>query len=596
MNAFEISSTFRQFDEVMQLRRTERGRPILERLARAAERAAPVPPIDKKGTRAILVRVADPSWSGQGIPDLDVHTKMGTVIAVTGSASTVRALMKDPVVIAVEESRAAGDMDCARSLPFIRIREKYASPAGEYSESGAGVLVAMIDNGIDVMHEAFLDAAGQSRIVGIWDQQDKAGPPPEGFTFGHYYGPEEIAAFVAKIKPVPPTLKRPNDGHGTHVASIAVGRRTKSETFAGGVAPDAQLLVVISGGDEPIGYSLMHLAALKFIGREAVRMMKPVVVNVSQGMNAGAHDGLSPLEIGFNNFAYDDGVALQGRAVVKSAGNERSKRGHAQFTVAANSVVTLAWRCAERCPRVLLELWWQGTNEFSFTLKAPSGDVSPALDRDNPEVDEFFMDFGLYRMELVPNHPQNGHNLVKISLENGVAAPKANEWTLKIAAADIRDNEFVHAWIERGQHIVEFTTTNASEQMTLSIPGTSDSVITVGAIDAREPIETGAFSSFGPTFDGRPKPDVAAPGVDVIAAKRDTGDGVVSMDGTSMAAPHVTGAIALVYSKCLRTKRPLPTAVQLGRMLRRTTRNNMAQWVADQGFGVIDVEKLLSKY
>ena len=181
MNAFEISSTFRQFDEVMQLGRTDRGRPILERLARAAERlrSGHIPPIDKQGTRAMLVRVADPSWSGQGIPDLDVHTKMGTVIAVTGSASTVRALIKDPVVIAVEESRSAGDMDCARSLPFIRIREKYPSPAGEYSESGAGVLVAMIDNGIDVMHEAFVDAAGQSRIVGIWDQQDKAGPPPE---------------------------------------------------------------------------------------------------------------------------------------------------------------------------------------------------------------------------------------------------------------------------------------------------------------------------------------------------------------------------------------------------------------------------------
>ena len=74
-------------------------------------------------------------------------------------------------------------------------------------------------------------------------------------------------------------------------------------------------------------------------------------------------------------------------------------------------------------------------------------------------------------MELVPNHPQNGHSLVKISLENGVAAPKANDWTLKIAAADIRDNEFVHAWIERGQHIVEFTTTNASEQMSSASPG-----------------------------------------------------------------------------------------------------------------------------
>jgi subtilisin family serine protease len=187
MDAFEVSSTFRQFDEVLQLGGgDEPGRVLLKRLSRAAERlrSGGIAAFDEKGTRAMLVRVADPAWTGKGIPDLDIQTRMGTVISVTGSSRTVQALLKDAVVIAVDESRRSGQAECHRSLPFVRVRERYPGPGGEYSETGDGVLVAVIDNGIDVLHQAFRDAQGQSRIVGIWDQQDTVRKPPKGFSFG----------------------------------------------------------------------------------------------------------------------------------------------------------------------------------------------------------------------------------------------------------------------------------------------------------------------------------------------------------------------------------------------------------------------------
>src|SRR3954468_12995942 len=147
-------------------------------------------------------------------------------------------------------------------------------------------------------------------------------------------------------------------------------------------------------------------------------------------------------------------------------------------------------------------------------------------------------------MKLVKNHPDNGDSLLAIELGDRTTLLAPGTWTLEIVSVAVRDRGVIHAWIERSGHRVEFVNF-ASYEMTLSIPGTATHVITVGAVDAADPIFAGDFSSFGPTRDGREKPDVSAPGVNVIAAKAGTRSGVVAMSGTSMAAPHVTGAVAL---------------------------------------------------
>jgi subtilisin family serine protease len=596
MDAFEVSSTYRQFDEVLQLARDDRARPLLDRLAQAAERlrSGGITFVGKT-TKPMLVRVSDPKWSGAGIPDLRVHTRLGSVISITGSARTVKALLKDPLVIGLEESRPAGEPECARSLPFVRVADAYEAESGAYSERGGAAIIAVIDNGIDLFHRAFFDASGQSRIVGIWDQQDTDSPsPPAGLGFGRYHSAADIAAYVAGRKTVPPSLSRSSDGHGTHVASIAAGRKVGD--FAGGIAPEAQLLIVISGGDEPTGYSHAHLAALTFIDAEATRFGKPVVVNVSQGMNAGAHDGKSALEVAFDEFS--KGGRLPGRIVVKSAGNERSKRGHAKLTVPAGGADALTWRCPPGPSRVRLELWWHSANRYRFQLISPSGDVSDWVDQKNPAVDGYFKKRGPFEMKLIPLHPDNGDNVLKIGVDNGVSSVTASEWTLKVEAVYVPTKTDIHAWIERGGSglpPIEFVG-HDTEEMTLSIPGTSNTVITVGAVDANTPIIVGTFSSFGPTRDGREKPDISAPGVNVKAALRGSVDGVVSMCGTSMAAPHVTGAIALVLSKTARAGVTCPTATQVGAVLRQKTRNYSAQWDRGQGYGVLDVAALLAAF
>jgi subtilisin family serine protease len=592
MDAFEVSSTYRQFDEVLQLSKVKDGRALVEKLAKAAERlrSGIIAPVDEKGTRVMLLRVSDADWPGN-VPGLVVRSRMGTIVSATGTAETVKALLKDPSVIAIEESRRPGAMECDRSLPFVHVQAAYGVEGATFEEKGAHALVAVIDNGIDVLHQAFLDATGHSRIIGIWDQQDKAGTPPAGFTFGRYHSQAEIAGYVANGT-VPPELSRPNDGHGTHVTSIAAGRA--AGPFFGGVAPESQILVVISGGDEPTGYSDAHLAALKFIDQKATELGKPVVVNLSQGMNTGAHDGQSALEVAFDMFS--EGGRKPGRVVVKSAGNERgnAKKGHARLSVPQGEERELVWKCPPVNAGMRVELWWSAVSQYRFQLKSPNGAVSDWVDEKNPSVSGYFKKRGSYQLQLVKRHIDNGDSVLKIEANNGFSSALDSDWTLVVQAVKVAEPDGIHAWLERSAVSIGFV--NGSDDMTLTVPGTSRSVITVGAVDASMPVTVGDFSSLGPTRDQRKKPDLAAPGVQVKAARRDSTSDVIAMNGTSMAAPHVAGAIALLLSKNAGAAQDWPTATQVAKTVCQNTSNYDAKWDPGRGFGVLDVAALLEVF
>ena len=612
MRAFEVSSTFRQFDQVLQLGRHARGEVILARLRVAVERYRAgklatiehMPSLEAESmleaphTRPLIIRVGDPRWEPTNVTDLVIQKRLGKIITARGSDVTVRELLVDSQVSSVEESLPAGDIECDRSVPFIKIAAEYASAAGKYKETGDRALIAIIDNGIDVLHEAFLDDAGNSRILGIWDQNDVAGPPPKGFTYGTFHDEAAIAGYV-KAGNVPPGLGRNAGGHGTHVASIAAGRAAGA--FAGGVAPDAKLLIVVSGGSGPIGYSLSHIEALTFIDEFAEERKMPVVVNVSQGMNAGAHDGKSSLEVAFD--AFSDSGTRRGRVVVKSAGNERGKNSHARVTLPSGSSEELSWERANKTKPAdktdRIELWWSSADEIEFRLRDPFGEVSPLVGTASPEAHGTFAKGGPFHLVFTKLHIDNGDSLLLIDLGSASAPAALGKWTLEMTSTASPEGGEVHAWIER-RNTRYFNpssfVTHASEDMTLSIPATASSVIAVGAVDASNPIKVGAFSSYGPTRDGRrDKPLVCAPGVKVRAAQGGTANGVFPDSGTSMAAPHVAGAISLLLSRTAKSGK-IPGGNQIAAALRRKTQNFTGRWDRGQGYGVIDVSALLGAF
>jgi subtilisin family serine protease len=605
MDAFEVSSTFRQCDEVLQLASVPQGRVIYERLRTAVDRyraggATSCPSqrgeVNDPDLLSILLRVSDPNWTpSSGVLDLRISARLGTVISARATRATIHALLKDPVVIAIEESRSVVDvhlLECARGMPFIRIAETYNDSLGPFVEKGRHTLMAFIDNGIDVLHHAFSDGNGQTRIVGIWDQRDQTGPHPVGFDYGTHHTSAVIQKYVADGD-VPTSLGRNVDGHGTHVASIAAGRQVG--TFFGGVAPESRLLVVIAKSDGDIGYSKAHLDALAFIDRVATELGLPVVVNVSKGMNAGAHDGKSALEIGFDEFT--GGGRKPGRVVVKSAGNERGQRGHAVFSL--RTAERLRWTRKQQIvpwQYERIELWWNASDALRFRLGSPGGGWSDWVSDAKPDLAGRLTPGGMCTLQLTKRHIDNGDSQLRIEIGDPGMGVMPGTWTLEIVGDKVATSGTVHAWIARGGGTPSEFEDFSNQDVTLTIPATSQSVITVGAVEADATAFLGEFSSRGPTRDGREKPDVVAPGVDVRAARGGSNNDSKADSGTSMAAPHVAGAVALVLSRAVESNRPCPVSNQIRSALTQKTKNYNGHFDPGQGYGIVDVAALLAAF
>jgi subtilisin family serine protease len=567
----------------------------------------------------MLVRVVDaravPEISEA--PDCVVTGVVGSIVACRGSRETLHKLANNPKVLSIESSRPSSGLDCANSVPFVRANQVHRDP--NHPERGDAALVAIIDNGIDVLHEAFLDRNRDTRIEAIWDQTDPTGPGPT-IPGCRSYGTLHIAADIEGYilaGNVPPGLGRNpatrnakgeavgNGGHGTHVASIAAGRTTQD--FAGGVAPEARLVVVIAtieaDAADPvsIGYSKSHVDALSFIELEADRLTLPVVVNVSAGMNAGAHDGTSALEAAFDMFT--KGGRLPGRAVVKSAGNQRGFGGHARFAMLPNSAETLSWqsRKGHAGPDVV-ELWFRASDDLKFSLTDPSGDQTPWVDADNRQKQGRFPSGYEYDIRYSKFHWDNGDSRVLVRVMGGQHAwIDVGDWRLEVHSDAVQSEGRVHAWLERKDPRAVAFSNHQSEEFTLSIPGTARTVVAVGSVASQMPAKVALYSSFGPTRDRRDKPDLVAPGEKIVAAQGGTTDGAVAMSGTSMAAPHVSGAIALLFSaqaKRMRTDSAIKqlNAAQIRAGLEQSSQNFNGRSTASLGYGVLDVEKLLSRF
>jgi endonuclease G len=611
-DSFEVSSTYRQVVEVLQLDRDTRGRELVDRLWNAVDehRSGGAFSDFTKWPAAMLVRVSDEEWQPKGIPGLKETGRLGTVVSIEGSKATVQALYRDSMVVTVDLGHPAEEIrECKRTVPFVGVAKSYTRGTETYSESGSHALIAVIDNGIDVLHEAFLDDNKGSRIVAIWDQRDTSESPPSkaGFdsnlNYGRLHTHTEIAQMLSSGV-IPGKLRDRNFdpenidyGHGTHVASIAAGRETVN--FGGGVAPEARLAVVIPTTDEPLGYSNALLGALQFIDQLADNEQLPVVVNVSLGTNGGAHDGRSPLEVAFE--AFSKGGAKPGRVVVKSAGNEGESECHVETFIGQGNNGRISWTRFPDSPLPAdqIEVWWPFANEYTFTLESPNRSTSSAVHLGQRKFDDVLQDTGV-RMVLSERVRDNGMNRLKIRIGGDMSIVPDGTWTLKIHAPVIGNAKIpIHAWIERREG-KQSRFLKASPSMTLSVPATAQSVIAVGSIALgptdEDPVEVDASSSQGPTRDNRDKPDLSAPGVGIMAAKSGSTVDAVAMSGTSMAAPHVTGAVALALSRAHRAGIDAPAATELLVELAHRAKGYTGQPDPITGFGTLNVPAFLNAF
>ena len=520
------------------------------------------------------------------------------MLAGVATLEAIGVLERDPEVVRLDVSRETGVEDLQVSLPATRGDVVHAPPL---DERGANALVGVIDGGFDVLHQAFLDAAGKTRIVALWDQYDNTGPAPLDDDGNPLYGTLHTAADIDGYignGVVPAGLPRDPRGHGTHVASIAAGRAVGA--FAGGVAPEARIVAVVPKLDTPagdprsIGYSTAHVDALAFIHRVANQHHLPVAVNVSLGMNAGAHDGTSTLEAAFDNFSA--GGRLPGRVLVKSAGNSAANDTHARFYIGSQQVVDLQWDSPSNGRRSdVVELWFNSADDLAFVLEAPDGSQSSAIDQATPMGSGAFPSGSNYSIALDRFHRDNGDTRLSVRITRGsVPRIEVGVWKLIVRGTAVISEGIVDAWIERQRGSAHFVS-HVEVEGTLSIPVTANSVIAVAALDRAMTGRVTYFSSRGGTRDGRRRPDVGAPGDAIEAAEAGTASGVAVKNGTSMAAPHVTGAIALLLSQQAARGAPL-NANQIRAALTQSSIGFNGRWNPDRGWGMLDIETLLTLF
>ncbi len=504
-------------------------------------------------------------------------------------------------------------LEMLRTLPFVTslklsrpvtsmldatTRETGAAPlpAGSLAAGGAGVLVGVIDFGCDFAHRNFRRADGTTRLKAIWDQ-NAAPTATSPFGFGAVYTPAQINAALRMADPYaalgyapPPDAPSSKGTHGTHVLDIAGGNGLGSGVA--GCAPQADLIFVeLAADDVPwsgpetvgksFGDSVQLLEAVQWIFDQAGS--QPCVINASLGTNGGPHDGSSLVEIGLDRLLKQK----PGRAMVIAASNSFADGIHAAGQVPAGGSVDVKFIIGQRDPTGNeLEFWYAGADRFTAELISPDGRsllrVAPGTSQALKGPD------GRAAVLLVNrlNDPNNRDNTIGLFLESNVPA---GTWAVRLTGTTVANGQF-HAWIERddrGQ--TRFIAPNDNSQTLGSISCGRETIV-VGSYDAHKAsVPLSFFSSAGPTRDGRQKPEISAPGHDVLAAWSRTGTKVTRKSGTSMAAPAVAGCVALVMAEAAKRGKTLANS-DLRSLVIGTARQNppaSGGWDSRYGHGRI---------
>ena len=408
--------------------------------------------------------------------------------------------------------------------------------------TGAGVLTAVIDSGIDYTHRDFRNPDGTTRIHALWDQMAQ-GTPPEGYDRGALYTKEDInkalaAETVEERKRIVPSEDR--SGHGTAVAGIMAGNGSSSGGVNRGAAPGSELLVVKMGMTNERGFprTTELMLGLDFVIREAIRVGKPVAVNISFGNSYGAHDGSSLLE------SYIDTVSqIWKNNIIVAAGNDAVSAGHFEATMISGKNLDADISVSEYERSLNVQIWKYYGDEADIEIISPSGESSGQIKKilgpqrfrlENTEILLYYGEPAPYSINqevYIDFIPQRQY------LTGGI-------WTIRLLPGRIIRGD-IQMWLPTAGVLNQNTGFLRSDpDLTITVPGTAQKAITVGAYNAwlddyADFSGRGYMGAFGSV-----KPELSAPGVDITTTL--TGGGYTVGSGTSFAAPFVTGAAALL--------------------------------------------------
>lgn len=479
-----------------------------------------------------------------------VYVPLSTVTPSTYTSYTYSAVPKLYSLLDVTSMDAAG-ITAAGELPVL-------------NNQGAGVIVGFVDTGINYTDSLFRNVDGSTRIIGIWDQtnnsdnsnniENETVKPFSAFSalYGTQYTAEEINLALNSDNPASIVPTRDENGHGTFLASIAAGNRDERAGFSG-AAPQASIAMVklkpakqylrdfylIQDGAEAYQENdiMMGVSYLYFLAR---KYSMPLVVCIPLGTNMGSHMGMSRLGQYLNQVSLSNGSA-----VITAAGNETGARHHFRAVMdASTDEVTAELRVGEREAGFSMELWAENMGVYTVGFISPTGEVAREISV--PLRGENTVSFLLEQTQITVYTQiadvSAGSQFIFMRFEN----PMSGIWRILIRnSLDIR--ETFHIWLPvRGFISDETYFLRPDPDTIITDPGNARYPITVTAYDHTKN-SIYIHASRGYSLSGRIKPDLAAPGVNILGASV-SGRRLTRMSGTSVSAAHLAGAAAILLN------------------------------------------------
>lgn len=477
-----------------------------------------------------------------GGPEISVVPLLGRYAIVTLPESMLDEYSRRPQIEFIEKPTRLYFEDLF-SKEASCITQVQRDEPGNLRLTGRGVLIGIVDSGVDYRHPAFLTADGKSRILRLWDQSIP-GNPPEGYVTGTEYTNEEINEALSLSVQEGRRLVPSEDvsGHGTAVLGVAAGSDFSRGAVNRGVAYESDLLVVKMGipRQDSFPRTTELMQGVDYLVRQAIRLGRPIAINLSFGNNYGSHRGDSLLE------TYLDNVSGMGKNVIcVGMGNNGNDALHTGGKLSPGEIQEIELGVGAFEPTLNVQLWKNYEDEMEIYLEHPAGE----------RVGPLFETLGAQRWQAgntklliyygkpAPYHVTQEIYVDFLPQDEKIPYVDSGVWKIILAARNIKNGEYF-LWLPGGKTLNPGTAFYLPRpQGTLTIPATARRVISVGAYDARQNTYAD-FSGRGCRALPYPKPDLAAPGVDIYAPR--SGGGYASFTGTSFSTPFVTGAAALL--------------------------------------------------
>jgi subtilisin family serine protease len=460
---------------------------------------------------------------------------------------------------------------------------------------GSGVLVGIIDTGIDYTNPVFIKPDGTTKIISIWDQTIDTVSTSHDLKFGSVYKSEEINQALASENPQDIVPSRDNNGHGTMMAAVAVGNENINEGFTG-IAPDAELVIVKLKQakqylrnfyvipDDVDCYQENHIMwGIQYCDWIARELNRPIVICCGLGTSQGPHYGSSYL----SNFMSIVGK-FPNTVVVTSIGNEGTSGRHYYSTIdPAIGFHTVELNVGENEGGFSMELWGNPPGIYTIDITSPSNEyiskISSGL-RQSQEI-KFLFDNTIINIDNLIAESLTGEQLILMRFRN----VSAGIWTFKVYSQGNLTTGF-HIWLPMGNMISNNTRfINPDINTTLLAPGSATNPITITAYNTtNNNLYVG--SSRGYTRNNKVKPDLAAPGVNYTAPNQNKE--FVSYTGTGVATAHTAGLVAMILEwGVVKGYQPgLDSLDVKNYLIRGAKRNPSIQYPnKDWGYGIIDV-------